>query len=49
VDPRFVRPTDAQALVGDASHAKTALGWAPTVDFDQIVRRMVEADLAAFR
>jgi GDPmannose 4,6-dehydratase len=49
VDPRFARPTDAQALVGDSSHARVALGWAPTVKFEQIVQRMVDADIARFR
>ncbi|GCD90678.1 GDP-mannose 4,6-dehydratase [Nocardioides sp. LS1] len=46
VDPEFVRPTDATDLVGDASRARSALGWAPTVDFEEVVGRMVEADLA---
>ena len=45
VDPRFVRPVDAVELAGDASLAESALGWAPTVGFDEIVRRMVEVDL----
>jgi GDPmannose 4,6-dehydratase len=49
VDPRFVRPTDAQALVGDPTRAKAVLGWQPTVEFADIVRAMVEADLARFR
>ncbi|HSF61539.1 MAG TPA: GDP-mannose 4,6-dehydratase [Gaiellaceae bacterium] len=33
-------------LVGDASAARTALGWSPTVTFDELVRLMVDADLA---
>ena len=45
-DPAFVRPADATELVGDASKARTVLGWAPTVSFDEIVGRMVDADLA---
>jgi GDPmannose 4,6-dehydratase len=49
VDPRFVRPTDAQALVGDPTRANDVLGWQPTVEFADIVRAMVEADLARFR
>lgn len=47
VDPEFVRPADPTELVGDATLARTALGWSPTVGFDEIVGRMVEADLAA--
>ena len=34
-------------LVGDASAAKTALGWSPTLTFDELVRSMVDSDLAA--
>ncbi len=45
-DPAFVRPVDATELVGDASKARRQLGWAPTVTFEEIVGRMVDADLA---
>ena len=45
VDPAFVRPVDAVELVGDSSRARDRLGWAPTLRFDEIVARMVEADL----
>lgn len=45
VDPAFVRPVDAVELTGDASRARTQLRWAPTVGFDEIVARMVRADL----
>jgi GDPmannose 4,6-dehydratase len=46
VDPALFRPVDAQALTGDPSRIKQDLGWAPTVGFEEVVRRMVEADLA---
>jgi GDPmannose 4,6-dehydratase len=45
VDPAFVRPVDAVELTGDASRARVRLGWAPTVGFDEVVARMVRADL----
>ncbi len=45
VDPALFRPVDAQALTGDASRIRADLGWAPTVGFEEVVRRMVEADL----
>lgn len=45
VDAAFLRPADAGAQVGDSSRARRELGWSPTVDFDGIVRRMVQADL----
>jgi GDPmannose 4,6-dehydratase len=44
-DPAFVRPVDATELVGDASRLRTRLGWAPTVRFEELVGRMVDADL----
>ncbi len=46
VDPALFRPADAQALTGDATRIRTDLGWSPTVGFEDVVRRMVEADLA---
>jgi GDPmannose 4,6-dehydratase len=45
VDPRFVRPAEVDQLIGDASKAKRALGWEPTVGFEELVAMMVEADL----
>ena len=44
-DARFFRPADPTELVGDASRAREVLGWAPTVGFEEIVARMVAADL----
>jgi GDPmannose 4,6-dehydratase len=43
-DPALVRPADPADLVGDASRARAALGWKPTVDFHGIVGAMVDAD-----
>ena len=45
-DPALVRPVDPTELVGDASRARQQLGWAPTVGFEELVGRMVDADLA---
>ena len=45
-DAAFFRPADPTELVGDASRARAQLGWAPTVEFDEIVSRMVAADLS---
>jgi GDPmannose 4,6-dehydratase len=45
VDPRFFRPAEVDALLGDPTKAKTLLGWKPRVDFKGLVRMMVEADL----
>jgi GDPmannose 4,6-dehydratase len=44
IDPRYFRPTEVDALQGDATKARTALGWKPTVSFEQLVTMMVESD-----
>lgn len=49
VDAALLRPVDALALTGDSSRIRHELGWAPTMGFDDVVRRMVEADLEALR
>ena len=46
VDPGSVRPAESAQLVGDAAKARRELGWQPTVSFEQLVRMMVQADLA---
>jgi len=45
VDKTFYRPTEVHLLKGDYSKAKRKLGWKPTVNFEELVRMMVEADL----
>jgi len=45
-DPRFVRPAEVDTLLGDATHARSRLGWEPRTSFEQLVRMMVDADLA---
>ena len=47
VDPRYFRPTEVETLLGDASKAKTKLGWTPQTSFGELVREMVRADLSA--
>lgn len=44
-DPRYLRPTEVDLLLGDATLARTELGWSPKVDFGGLVKMMVEADL----
>ncbi len=46
VDPKFFRPAEVDLLLGDATKAKTKLGWKPAVDFKTLVRMMVDADMA---
>ncbi len=47
IDSRYFRPTEVDALRGDPSRAKAELGWEPEVSFDELVRIMVDADIAA--
>jgi GDPmannose 4,6-dehydratase len=44
-DPRYLRPTEVDSLLGDASKARAQLGWAPRTSFRELVRLMMEADL----
>lgn len=46
VDQAYLRPAEVDLLLGDASKARRVLGWTPKTDFDQLVREMVESDLA---
>jgi GDPmannose 4,6-dehydratase len=46
-DSRYLRPSEVDVLIGDASKARKNLGWAPTTNFDELVKIMVEADIAA--
>ncbi len=46
IDPRYYRPTEVDALQGDPSKADRELGWTPEITFDELVRIMVEADIA---
>jgi GDPmannose 4,6-dehydratase len=46
-DERYLRPTEVDALVGDATMARVELGWSPTVDALSLARIMVEADCEA--
>jgi len=46
VDRSLIRPAEVDVLVGDASKARAKLGWAPTVTFAEMIKRMVDADLA---
>jgi GDPmannose 4,6-dehydratase len=44
-DPRYLRPTEVDALIGDYSKAKTLLGWEPNVLVGELAAKMVERDL----
>ena len=44
-DPRYLRPTEVDLLIGDPTKARTKLGWQPTISFEELVKLMVNADL----
>jgi GDPmannose 4,6-dehydratase len=47
LDPKYLRPTEVDLLIGDASKAKRELGWESKVTFKELVQLMVEADIAS--
>jgi GDPmannose 4,6-dehydratase len=48
-DPKFMRPAEVDLLIADPSKAREQLGWEPSVDFEQLVKLMVDADLELLR
>ncbi len=44
-DPKYERPSEVDALIGDASKARDVLGWKPAVLVDELARIMVDADM----
>jgi GDPmannose 4,6-dehydratase len=44
IDQRFIRPAEVDLLIGDSSKAQKVLGWKPKVNFEQLVKIMVEYD-----
>jgi GDPmannose 4,6-dehydratase len=49
VDPHYFRPTEVDALLGDASKARRVLGWRPVASFEELVAMMVDSDLELAR
>jgi GDPmannose 4,6-dehydratase len=49
IDQRYFRPSEVDSLLGDARKARAKLGWAPKVRFPELVREMVEEDLAGVK
>jgi GDPmannose 4,6-dehydratase len=47
VDPRYFRPTEVETLLGDATKARTKLGWVPKIRFPELVAEMMREDLKA--
>ena len=49
IDPRYYRPSEVETLLGDATKAHERLGWQPRIGFDELVREMMQSDLALAR
>ena len=45
VDSKYFRPAEVDLLLGDATKAKTILGWEPKVKFKELVKRMMQHDI----
>jgi GDPmannose 4,6-dehydratase len=45
LDPKLLRPAEVDQLIGDSTKARTRLGWKPAVDFEGLIKMMVDADL----
>ena len=44
-DPALIRPAEVDHLLGDSSKARRTLGWEPEVDFEPLVKMMVDSDM----
>jgi GDPmannose 4,6-dehydratase len=49
ISAKYYRPAEVETLLGDATKAKTELGWEPKISFDQLVDEMVEADMKSLK
>ncbi|MGI6680884.1 MAG: GDP-mannose 4,6-dehydratase [Bdellovibrionota bacterium] len=45
IDPKFIRPAEVDLLIGDSSKAKKVLGWKPKVNFEGLIKMMVDSDM----
>lgn len=48
IDPQYFRPAEVDLLVGDATKARTVLGWTPTSTVEELCREMVQSDMKRF-
>jgi len=48
IDPRYFRPAEVDILIGDATNARTKLGWQPKYDLQALIKEMVHADIDLF-
>ncbi|HJO93300.1 MAG TPA: GDP-mannose 4,6-dehydratase [Victivallales bacterium] len=48
-DPRYLRPSEVDLLLGDSSKARKKLGWAPKTGFEELVKMMIDSDMVLAR
>uniref|UniRef100_A0A6C0DE63 GDP-mannose 4,6-dehydratase n=1 Tax=viral metagenome TaxID=1070528 RepID=A0A6C0DE63_9ZZZZ len=48
IDAKYFRPAEVELLIGDATKAKTVLGWKPIINFEELVKKMVDRDCPGF-
>ena len=48
IDPKFVRPAEVDLLMGDSSKAREMLKWQPKVEFEELIRIMVDSDIKRY-
>ena len=49
IDKRYFRPTEVDLLIGDATKARTKLGWSPKHNLDDLIQDMMDADIKLFK
>ena len=49
VDPQYFRPTEVDLLIGDATKARTKLGWSPKYNLDTLIDEMILSDIKLFK
>lgn len=49
VDKKFYRPAEVDLLLGDSTETRQKLGWQPEISFENLVKRMIDNDLAQFK
>ncbi len=45
IDPKYMRPTEVESLIGDATKARQKLKWSPKIGFESLIKIMVDADM----
>lgn len=49
IDKKYMRPSEVDTLLGNATKAKNAFGWQPEISFEELIKEMVESDLELFK